>query len=162
MRSAVILFLIVFNISPALGFQNEPDGFRGIAWGTPIGQLGKEMKVVESHPDIVYYQRAGDSLKIGGAQLKEISYGFYKGKLSSVIIQATDLQKDPLYDAMEAQFGPTSKSDYEDFWIWEGTNTNISLDCNAVRCNAVFSSVASEAQKKADAAEAAKKAGKDF
>ena len=161
MRSTVLVFLIL-SICPALGFQNEPKGFRGIVWGTSITKLGAEMKAVETDPDTVFYRRAGDRLTIGDAQLEEIVYGFYKGQFSTVVIDASDAQKNALHDAIEAQFGPAPKLEYKDFWAWEGATTTITLGCNAIRCNAIIFSVALVKQEKADAAKAAKKASKDF
>ena len=161
MRSTVLVFLIL-SICPALGFQNEPKGFRGIVWGTSITKLGAEMKVVETDSDLVFYSRAGDRLLIGGAQREAIVYGFYKGQFSTVGIDASEAQKDALHDAIEAQFGPAPKLEYKDFWAWEGATTTITLDCNAIRCNAIIFSATFEKQKKADEAKAAKKASKDF
>jgi hypothetical protein len=68
----------------------EPDGFRGIKWGTPISTL-EDMHAVWDGGDRKFYERKDDSLEIAGAKLHRIIYTFWKGEFSEVKI---DILKD--------------------------------------------------------------------
>jgi hypothetical protein len=68
----------------------EPDGFRGIKWGTPISTL-EDMHAVWDGGDRKYYERKDDSLEIAGAKLHRIIYTFWQGQFSEVKI---DILKD--------------------------------------------------------------------
>jgi hypothetical protein len=69
--------------------RSDPDGFRGIKWGTEITIL-KDMEKAEqdksSKSDLVWYTRKGDILAIGEAKLKTIYYSFWMGNFESVWI----------------------------------------------------------------------------
>jgi len=58
---------------------SEPDGFRGIRWGTPISLLDQMVQVWEEG-DLRYYEREGDVLEIGGAKLHKIIYVFWNDR----------------------------------------------------------------------------------
>ena len=62
---------------------SEPDGFRGINWGTHISQL-KNMSQVYEDGDRKYYERKKDELEIGGAKLHKIIYVFWRDRLMEV------------------------------------------------------------------------------
>jgi len=68
----------------------EPDGFRGIKWGTPISTL-EDMHAVWDGGDRKYYERRDDSLEVAGAKLHRITYTFWQGRFSDVKI---DILKD--------------------------------------------------------------------
>jgi len=85
----IISFLIILTIGTfsinSFAFQNEPDGFRGIKWGTKIGTL-KDMVKAGGTGDQIMYTKINDKLQIGNAELERIGYLFWKGKLCSVSI----------------------------------------------------------------------------
>ncbi len=62
---------------------SEPDGFRGIKWGTHVSTLTDMVKVWEDG-DRKYYERKGDELEIGGAKLHKIVYIFWRDLLYEV------------------------------------------------------------------------------
>lgn len=82
------LFLIVLSFSfPQPGWTIEaPNGFRDITWGTPLSKL-TGMIVADDSGQVKYYRRTGDPLNLGEAELKRLSYGFYRGKFYSVLIE---------------------------------------------------------------------------
>jgi hypothetical protein len=57
----------------------EPDGFRGIKWGTPIFSIA-DMIPVWADGDMKLYERRGDPLEIGTAKVHNILYVFWQGK----------------------------------------------------------------------------------
>jgi len=87
-RIAPYLFLLVLVFSfPQAGLTVEaPNGFRDITWGTPLSEL-TGMVVADDSGQVKYYRRTGDPLNLGEAELKRLSYGFYKGKFYSVLIE---------------------------------------------------------------------------
>ena len=72
--------LLVFlsnSLCFAKGFQNEPNGFRGIKWGTDIKTL-KDMKYLINYEDVIdMYSRDKDKLFFGKAKIGSIHYIFY-------------------------------------------------------------------------------------
>jgi hypothetical protein len=130
--------------------RSEPDGFRGIKWGTEISTL-KDMEKIEqdksSNIDLVWYTRKGDTLAIGQAKLENIFYSFWMGNFASVWI---DFKGDENFETVKKEFfeqlGNTGKSKEHTkkrhkkvgmesskpggadfFYAWWGKNTDIFL-----------------------------------
>jgi len=82
----LLLLVLVFSFSQPGWTVEAPNGFRGITWGTPLSKL-TGMVVADDSGQVKYYRRSGDPLNLGEAELKRISYGFYKGKFYSVLIE---------------------------------------------------------------------------
>jgi hypothetical protein len=151
--------------APAVAFQNEPTGFRGLAWGTDITTVQTTMRLVEDDGATKYYLRSGDAQTMGGAKLKDLSYGFYKGKLKNVILQSAEYSDQALIDAFVAQFGEGSQpNQFMRDRIWRGVTATAGVDCNEIvhTCAGILTSTAMDAVEKADKANAAANAGKDF
>jgi hypothetical protein len=95
--------------------QPEPDGFRGIKWGTNISML-KDVKMVEqdksSKSDLVWYIRKDDPLAIGKAKLENIFYLFWMGNFESVWI---DFKGDENFETLKKElferFGKVPESE---------------------------------------------------
>ncbi len=79
-----ILSTVIFSIN-SFAYQNEPDGFRGIKWGTKIETL-KDMTKQLQQGDEIRYTRISDKLQIGKAEVDDIVYVFWKDKFISLII----------------------------------------------------------------------------
>jgi hypothetical protein len=82
---------------------SDPDGFRGIKWGTEITTLKDMEKVKEdksSDGDLVWYTRKGDTLAIGKAKLENISYSFWVGNFESVWI---DFEGDENFETLKKE-----------------------------------------------------------
>ena len=89
--SLMLITLVILSTGTSYAFKNEPDGFRGIKWGTDINTLSN-MTVVNSDGDTHTYERTGDEMKIGNAELAVLTYFF--GKENFVVLQSK--QKDIL------------------------------------------------------------------
>ena len=125
--------------------HSEPDGFRGIKWGTEISTLKDSEKVKQdksSDSDLVWYTRKGDTLAIGGAKLANIFYSFWMGNFESVWIDFEGEQNfDVLKKELFEQFGKPLKSEgimrkidertgrdrAGTFYAWWGKNTEMWL-----------------------------------
>lgn len=93
----------------------DPDGFRGIKWGTEISTLKDLEKVKQdksSDSDLVWYIRKEDTLAIGEAKLKNIFYSFWLGNFESVWI---DFKGEDNFEAIKKelveQFGKPLSSE---------------------------------------------------
>lgn len=88
----IILLAFLFIVLPpfySLAFQNEPNNFNGIKWGTHINKLpSMQLKRSRSDPmsSALYkiYTNQGDKIQIGHVNLTFI-YTFYKNRLFSTI-----------------------------------------------------------------------------
>ena len=130
--------------------RSDPDGFRGIKWGTEISTL-KGMEKAEqdksSNSVLVWYTRRGDPLAIGKARLENIFYSFWMGNFKSVWI---DFRGDENFEALKKelfeQFGKVHESEElmrrmdrsegrepstirhaEEFYAWWGKKSEMTL-----------------------------------
>jgi hypothetical protein len=130
---------------PTGAFQNEPTGFRGIEWSTPITELKSQMLLIGNRGNNSFYSRSGDEMKIGDAAFTSIGYHFYKGRLAPVIITAAATSSSGFVQAFEVQFGqPTEANEYVGRYIWPGTISRIIIHCNTItsECPAGIQSLA--------------------
>ena len=130
--------------------RSDPDGFRGIKWGTEISTLKDLEKVKQdksSDSDLVWYTRKGDTLAIGEAKLENIFYSFWMGNFEGVWIDFKGGENfEALKKALFEQFGnplesegsmkkmgkragrersPTERAGT--FYAWWGKNTEVWL-----------------------------------
>jgi len=94
-------------------FQNEPEGFRGLEWGDPPGEDMVFFDIVKNYPDLVWYQRRYDRLRIGTVKLVLICYLFYKNRLMQVQIEpvAEEGGYDSLREILEREFGAGQRTE---------------------------------------------------
>ena len=110
---------------------SEPDGFRGITWGTDISTLKDMTLVMAIDDDVKRYQRKGDVLKIGEAKLDHIHYEFWKGKFYLVEIEVQGVENwNNLKRTMFARFGKGQNMQGEgenrlESYRWEGEKAAI-------------------------------------
>jgi len=153
----------------AIAFQNEPAGFRGIAWGTPLSAVQNQLRPLGATPagQDQAYVRIGDNMTIGGAALEKILYKFHNGGFSEAFIVT---QKGPgnaaaMIAAFQAQFGEGRRPHRSaDDYIWQGGTSTIFLTCHGGShpCLAFVESTTALAQQNAEKAAVAARAGRDF
>jgi hypothetical protein len=136
--------------------RSDPDGFRGIRWGTEISALGDMEKVEQdksSSSDLAWYIRKGDTLAIGKAKLENIFYSFWMGSFESVWI---DFKGDENFETLKKElferFGKALESEElmkktdrevprepppighgEEFYAWWGKRTEMTLSYSKER-----------------------------
>jgi hypothetical protein len=140
-----ILFVILMG---AFGFSqpadqpvnfkpgSEPDGFRGIRWGTHVSTVS-DMAQVWENGDRKFYVRKGEDLEMGGAKLHQIIYVFWQEKLMEVrvsILKNYDGSRDELVnfnavkDICFEQFGERKKPVFgREQYAWVGEKTWVHL-----------------------------------
>ena len=85
-KTSLVVAVALFMVSSALA---EIDGFRGLKWGTEFSTVESQMDYARTDPSyggIKFYQKVGDEMKIGGAQLQTLQYGFWQNKFCGVVI----------------------------------------------------------------------------
>jgi len=133
---ALVVFMIVilqqFN---AYAYDNEPEGFRGIKWGTNIKDV-KNMKLVEDAVDSKFYMRKDEKNKIGDAIVDSIVYVFYNNKFYGVIIKFNSITNfTRLKETFFQQYGSGNKHNrfMEDYdWGLMGSDVYINLKYSEV------------------------------
>lgn len=147
MKNGRFLFLLTLitaillpSLSQAFVFPgNEPEGFRGIKWGTNIAKL-PDMVILKgavmSEP-LKIYKRTNDKMSIGEARIDGIYYYSFEGRFFSVLITFTGLENLSLVkQTIEQLYGvsfrdddadPTSPSEVQ---LWDGRNVAIYLSYN--------------------------------
>jgi len=129
----ITLFLSAFLISSnCYSFQNEPDGFRGIKWGTDITTL-KGMEFLSIDPSIggiKKYKKTNEELKLGGATLRSVEYSFWREKFCSITVETEgSVNWGGLRDACIEKFGKgLQTNEVNDKFIWLGNIAEIRLD----------------------------------
>ena len=131
---AVILVMIVSGCSqpprrlPDSAFPNEPDGFRGIKWGTKITRLSG-MELVRSEGAEKYYIRQEDKLKVGEAVVERITYGFYRDEFFKLTVSFEGLMN--YLHLKEALFGVYGDGEHvagKDIYTWTGKQVFIGIE----------------------------------
>ncbi|KKK57344.1 hypothetical protein LCGC14_3055400 [marine sediment metagenome] len=135
-----IIIAVLLLAAPVLAFQeeeygyynNEPDGFRGIKWGDALPDGMAKIGTEASFGGIDIYIRKGDKLTIGGAELEQVAYYFWRGKFISSAINTKDSGNwNALMDALKAKFGKgTQNNPYIEKYYWPGAKTNIYANYN--------------------------------
>ena len=114
----------------------EPDGFRGIKWGTSIDDLaGMEYyRTDSSYGGTQVYTKKNEDLKIGAANLKLVEYSFWQGKFCSGRIYTVGSTN--WYGLKEATFEKFGAGYQDNKYIktfdWFGTRTMMMLEYSEI------------------------------
>jgi hypothetical protein len=106
---------------------SEPDGFRGIKWGTDISTLKDMVFAMATDKDVKRYERKGDELKIGKAKLDYIQYEFRKGRFYLVEMWFQGIEnfnhvKETMFETYgKGRIMPEKTESY----FWEGEKTEM-------------------------------------
>lgn len=104
-------------------YPSEPEGFRGVYWGTPFGSVAglTETRRIENK-NIVYYAREGDRMEVGSVPVESIEYGFYGERFFAVTIKTKDYKTfSMLKVSCTNMFGiGTVINPNSDLYVWAG------------------------------------------
>ena len=138
------LTILIIGLSSSLGFakgfQNEPDGFRGIKWGTDIKTI-PGMKYLITYENLSIYSRDKDKLFFGNAKVGAIEYIFYKDKFSAVRIHTDGAKEFKTFrDAIFKEYGEGQHPERAGMekWIWFGKMTDMVLEYNLSNKETIF------------------------
>jgi hypothetical protein len=122
-RKRLMLILCFTLLFLSVSAQAEDiDGFRGMNWGDPLPKEGMTFfkKDSTTYGGMDFYKRDGDVMKIGGAKLDIIMYGYWNDKLSDVIIICSGYNNySSLLLALKNKFGnPRQPNKYKETYLW--------------------------------------------
>jgi len=129
----ISIFLCFYMASCAglkynLSSEKEPKGFRGIKWGTDIRVLPDMVfDSKSSGASIIYYTKKNEKLKIGVMDVHEITYGFYKGKFCSVIVDFKTPLHYHMFNILDTAYGEHKRDDLFGgiSYLWESERVEI-------------------------------------
>jgi hypothetical protein len=131
------LLLLCSALIPVCGFcfQNEPEGFGGIQWGTEISTL-EHMVLVKEKPDnpiqqeLKMYHKKSEVMTKGRATLNQVGYIFFKDKfISAQILTEGSSNWLGLKDVAFEIFGKGEQPDQRfEQYFWFGNKSNIKLN----------------------------------
>jgi hypothetical protein len=138
---AVVLLSLSFlllSFSGASAFENEPDGFRDIKWGTRIADL-PSMELQNEYDDgVAIYTRKEEDLyvrkigSIGKVRLKSIKYYFYNDKFFKVVVEYDASKASEIRTVLDSKHGnPNSRNARQDSFVvsdnshWNGKKVDI-------------------------------------
>ncbi len=119
------------------GYSNEPNGFRGILFGTNIKELSYiKLRKVQDAGEEKRYVVDKDKMNVGSAQLDRILYIFYDDKFYAVYIQYKSIGNYlKLRDIFVDLYGKGNKTQRGSFqiFIWMGHAVDIFLTYDEVK-----------------------------
>jgi hypothetical protein len=144
----------------SIAYLDARNGFRDLRFGQ---SLASGMTLIENDRDTKFYRRASDDMKMGGGSLSEITYGFYKGHLFTVMLKALGIvDSQALLDTLRAAYGPGNKTNqFLDNYFWRGNDVMVMYEESPIThdATAVINSLPISAQKEADEKAAAARSG---
>jgi hypothetical protein len=139
MKKLLTIFLTVFMVALStvsfaqnLKKLDEKNGFRDAVLGSDTTSFN-DLVVVEKEGNSVYYKRTGENLTVGDFTLDAVTYGFYKGKLSTIIISTKGYTNSRgLLQIFNTQYGRGYQSNrYIEKYSWSGKNVIMSYNENS-------------------------------
>lgn len=111
-------------IQESFGFPNEPTGFRGNDWGTPVGEIDCGLKLATSIDKLKFEAYTPDiEFKVFDVMLL-----FLDGKLAGYSMCLKDLSTVDMFLVLCCEtFGEPTSESYE-FAAWESEDTIVELD----------------------------------
>jgi hypothetical protein len=147
LKNKFFIFTFIFALSilsittnSYASYKNEPEGFRGLPWGTNFSTIADSMtlsRIDESYGGIKFYTRTDDDLTIGSASLQSIEYGFWQDKFCSAYIFTNGYSNwNGVQASLVEKFGSVNKGNpYVEKYGWFGENTTIISNYNNVSDN---------------------------
>lgn len=111
MRNALFLLLLFAGLlrparAQSLADLDEKNGFRDVMFGQSIATVKGLVPLSKSPANSREYKRPSDLLKIEGEPLKSITYTFYRGVLSEVVVKyTTEAARTKLLQSLQLAYG---------------------------------------------------------
>ncbi len=111
---STIVFLLLSNVciaAPPGEFMpgSEPNGFRGLKWGTDLSKLPEMVPdpAWDAFKDYKAYTRTGDILEFDSVELTSIRYITWQGRFYKVVLKTEKVPEDyySLINAIRERFG---------------------------------------------------------
>jgi hypothetical protein len=141
LKTIVISATLFFTYAFVWGgtYKNEPNGFRGIKWGTDVTSL-RDMVLLKDLGEIRTYSKTKDALTVGDANAESIKYSFLDGKFYQVEISiygtenigAFKKRLIVLFGEPKLSQRTIANTDFE-VYTWKGDSTEIDFVCSTDR-----------------------------
>ena len=121
--TALVLTLLGCS-SPA---ASEPDGFRGIKWGTNIDTLSGFNQIAKEG-NLTFFEKTDDQLQIDDVKLDQVIYGFHKGRFYTAMIYFPASGFNRVQEIVGRRLGKPSQPDNTPSRaMWDGPNVSVLL-----------------------------------
>lgn len=124
---------------PSPRVLDETYGFRGARFETSTSAY-RDMVLAEKAGQTRYYRRTGEKKQFGQAELADITYGFYQGKLAVILLKTQGhANSQAVLEELERQAGPGQKSTpFAQRYAWNGQRVQMSYAENAMSNDALI------------------------
>lgn len=115
-RYALLVLVVLLRLNPVIGQSlnnlDVKNGFRDISFETHISaEIGMRFSATDkTFPQIKQYTRPADKLTLGQAELYDIIYSAYKGKLFGVRLEFDNGEAAKIFKALTEIYGEPTKS----------------------------------------------------
>jgi hypothetical protein len=144
----------------SVSYLDGRDGFRDVKFGDPPKE---GMALIENDGQLKFYHRSSDDLTVGTGRLSGITYGFYKGRLMSVLLSTRGLvDSRALLATLQAAYGPgDQQNEYLEEYFWLGNVVRAVYSQKPISNDATadISNEAISAEKASDEKTAAERSG---
>lgn len=108
--------------------QSEPGDFKGMQWGADLHGFSG-MKLLAEDGDVRYYQKENDSMKVDGAGMNKIVYGFYKGRFFNAMAYfGAESAYTTIKESFAREYGDPLQTDQNARkCFWNGETTSVLL-----------------------------------
>jgi len=166
----LVVLVISMLMMTSLSAQNkkmldEKNGFRELKFGMSIDSVSN-LKLIDGNGISKYYEKTDDKLTIGDYAIESITYGFYKGKLSFIMITTVGYANSKgVLNLFTTQYGKGYQSNQyiEEYW-WFGKTVSLNYKENSINNNGkiIMSTNIFDDEKAADKKAATEKAKNDL
>ena len=123
------LLLIAFFVKPVFGFQNSPDGFRGLKWGDSPSAMGNYNLETKDDDYLKIYSRPDDKMSLGVVPLDMLKYVFCVDRLMGISIRINSKHFVDMKQILITQYGePFQKNKYIEKYYWLDNNAFIEFE----------------------------------
>jgi hypothetical protein len=141
-RLTLIIVAVGLSVVPvgAAKIQDDPGGFNGYTWGTPLAQFStfkliKDLGSTDFVKDIGVYENPGETLTLNEVSLATIRYRFVENQLESISLRYTGREnRDKLVRWLEEHYGKLTSHERKmiNAILWYGDKTTINLKYDVV------------------------------
>jgi hypothetical protein len=128
LKKVLLGLLFIVLISSLVRAEDGPGSFKGIPWGSEMGQ-GTEFIILREIRDFRFCSRSGEVPEIDGAQVEEIRYEFFKNRFYSVMVRFSgDRNFRLLVEGLSRRYGAAEKiTKYMEEYEWSSHDLNVIL-----------------------------------
>lgn len=132
MRHGICILLLASWATVAAAFDNEPNGFGGIDWGTAFAP--GQMQPVHDGEGAEFYVRRGEPLALLGVKLESLSYAYQQGRFVGVVFRTQGRERErELLAALRDEYGQGKRSGTDGGFVvrWSGDTGRVEVYCQS-------------------------------